>query len=373
MSRFRLLLWRLQRPLAVAYVALLCGAAAAIWFYHTRVPASLDTGMTVAVRSWFHEATFRDVERAKSELALAATTVDVAERDQLREFARQRLEAYLAMQRTVQPDRLHTQAVVEATETLADLHRSEGRTSRAARLLTDLAKRIPLNYHLRWAAGRALRDAGDLVGATAAFREAFKLAINHAELAEDYLEMLSEQNAFEDILWVARMFASGSRAGRPSVELKVGVARSAMQRAVLDWSGIPVEHGSYTRAVTRFGLRRGTECVVDVPRDMFDDWSDPGRLFVQARFENVYDGVRVRAMRYTTRDGRAHELVLDAENSSVFHRPHSGVEAYVEIRPGIEAAEVSTIELVYSCDEQELSDRALAIIERARRNMGQDR
>lgn len=373
MGRLRSFLWRMQRPLAVGYVALLGAVAGAIWLYHSRVPASLDTGMTVAVRSLFHRATFREVERARTDLEAAAAATDPVERDQLRDDARERLEAYLATQRSVQPDRLHTQAVVAATELLAELHREQGRTNRAARLLTELADRIPLNYRLQWLAGRALRAAGDLPGAAASLRAAFKLAINHADLAEDYLELLSEQNAFEDILWVARTFASGARAGRPSAELKVGVARSVSQRRVLEWSGIPVEHGAYRRSVTLFGLRRGSACVLRTPQGMFDDWSETGRLFVQVRFEGVYDGVRARVMRYRTRDGQQHELLLGPENSSTFHRPYSGVEAYVEIRSSLDAASVAELEIEYSCAEHELSNRALGIIERARRNTGQDR
>lgn len=373
MTPLRVFLWRFQKPLAAGYIALLGGVAFALWFYWAKVPASIDTGLTVAMRSLFHSSTFADVDRARADLQRAAVARDDHERTALRADARARLEAYLDSQPSVQPDRLHTQAVVAATELLAELHAEAGRHGRAQQLLSRLASDIPNNYRLHWLAGRAAESAGDLAAAAVSLRAAFKLAVNHADVAEDYLEVLSEQNAFEDILWVAREFVAGVQAGRPMAELKVGVGRSATQRKALEFSGVPVEHGNYVRAVTLYGLSRGPLCRLVGPPDLFEDWSTAGTLFVLARFEGVYDGVRARALHYVLRDGTTHELVLSPENSVTYHRPHSGVEAYVEIRTDIDARDVAHIEIEYACREQALSKRCLAIVERARVNVGERR
>ena len=56
-----------------------------------------------------------------------------------------------------------------------------------------------------------------------------------------------------------------------------------MQRSVLDWSGVPVEHGSYARSVTIYNLGRGARSTIRPPRDLLDDWTDGGPLFAQLR------------------------------------------------------------------------------------------
>lgn len=373
MNRIRLFLWRHQRLLAAAYLSTVAFAVFAVWFYWARVPASVDTGLTVAIRSLYHSETFAHVRLAQRDFDRGAAATDTDVRDELWNSARRRLEFYLDSQSSVQPDRLHTQAIVAATELLARIHRERGQPRRAAKLCSRLAEKIPLNYHLHWLAGQALEEAGDLPAAARALRTGFKLAINNADLANDYLSVLSEQNAFDDILWVAKHFDNGIACGRPSAELKVGVGRGGLQRQVLKWSGVPVEHGNYTRSVTIFGLNRGPSCWLRAPVDLFDDWSQPGALFVQCRFEGVYDGVRGLSMRYWTRDGSEHSLALSEDTLATHHRPMSGVESYLEIRSTIDATTVQRIEIEYSCAQQALSKGSRAAIARATANVGGER
>ena len=173
--------------------------------------------------------------------------------------------------------------------------------------------------------------------------------------------MLSEQNLFDDILWVAHEFAAGVRAGRPMAELKVGVGS---QRDPAQGPGRSPGSRSSTATTSReFTLiRSGSRRRLAVSvhrRDLFGGVEDrAGKLFVQARFEGVYDGVRVRAMHYTLRDGTSPRTRPDpGELGFVPATRYSGVEAYVEVRSDLEASEVAHVELEYSCREHELSKR----------------
>ena len=106
---------------------MLATVAVAIWVYWKKVPASIDTGLTVALRSMAHASTFDAVERARADLERAAITDGLrSNASTLESDAEARLEAYLASQASVQPDRLHTQAIVAATELLATIYADDG-------------------------------------------------------------------------------------------------------------------------------------------------------------------------------------------------------------------------------------------------------
>ncbi len=370
MSPLRVFLWRRRRPLAALYLVVLLIAVGVVYGYARYVPDSIDTGLTVAVRSTFWHDTFREVQRARIDFDKSQNATDPAERTRLLRNARQRVEMFLGEHPSVQPDRLYTQAIVAATELLSEIHIARGKPSRAARVLEALADRVPLNYRLRQLEAEAKVAAGDLGGAADAFRDSFKLALNHPDVAESYLEVLAELARFEDVVWVADQFERAVRRGAPSVELKVGPARSGLQRRVLDLSGVPVEHGSYSRSVTFYNLGRGARSTVSSPPDLLADWDSGGPLFVQLRFESVYEQLEVLEFRYWTRDGKRSTLVLGADSVRTFHRPHSGVEYYVEIRTDLDPSTVARFEVDYRTPTQKLSSDAEAIVAKARANLG---
>ena len=211
--------------------------------------------------------------------------------------------------------------------------------------------------------------AGETVEAARCFREAFKLTLNHPEVAEAYIAVLDRMNAYGDILWAADQYARGSRRGTPRVEAKIGVARKALHRWVLDFVGIPVEHGAYVRSVVVTGLERGERKTLALPLDMLRNWRSQGTpLYVQLKFENIYDGLRIEALRYRRPGEPFREMELDEGQVAYLHRAHSGAEYHAEIRTDLDLAKLDAVEVVYSCPEHRLSSSLDLVIEKARAN-----
>jgi hypothetical protein len=323
--------------------------------YVAWVPDEIDTGITVAARAWFYGRTFREVAAARAEVAAG----DLA-------AARARLERFLAEHDDVQPARLETHAVIDAGVLLSDVLTEMGRPGRGAELLAPLIERIPLEYKLHWAQGRAFAADGDHAAAAGPLREAFKLTLHHTGVIEDLLSSLGELNASRDVAWVADEYQRALRRSAPHATLMVGFPRSDLERFGLRAAGIPVQHGRFVRHLERFDLVRGSGQRLEFPPEMFADWTFPGELVLHVRMENVYEGFTVDSMEVIRRDGRAES---SAPKVAYLHRDGSGVGAYAEIFTGIQGGEVERVALQYSCDTPSLSERARRVIARARRNL----
>jgi len=358
-ARLRSILWRHQTVLATVYVAFLIAGCLALIGYGLKLPRHLDIGFTVAVRSALYQRTFREVDRAREELSSGDLTHSEA-----------RLTRFINRHDDVQPSQLATHAVSAAHELLAEIYLRQGRTGKATRLLDGLAQKTPLDYRAWLLQGQAAEIAGDVETSLESYRQAFKLAPNHPGVVEEYLGLLSELNDHEEILWVEDQFHRAARRGSPLLTLKVGGARSPIQRRLLEWAGIRVEHGSYHVSLELDNLSHGAGQRLILPPDLFHEWPHPpGSLYLQLRFENVYEELRLDALHYLTKDGERREYALTPGRVRYQHRPHSGVEYYAEIRTDIDVDEIETLELVYSTlPEMRLTDDAHAIIDKARVN-----
>jgi len=358
-GRLRSFLWRHQAILATVYLILLIGGCLALISYALRLPRRLDIGLTVVARSVLYQRTFREVDRARDAFASGDFT-----------SSETRLTRFLDRHDDVQPGQLQTHAVTAAHELLAETYLAQGRAGKATRLLEDLTRHTPLDYRAWLLKATAARTAGDIETSLLSFRQAFKLAPNHPGVAESYLSLLSELNDHEQILWVEDQFERAARRGSPLLTLKVGRARSPLQRRLLEWAGIEVEHGNYHGSLELANLPNGAEQRLSLPPDLFASWPrPPGSLYLQLRFENVYEELRIDALRYLTKNGESRDYTLTPQTVRYQHRPHSGVEYYAEIRTDIDVDDIESMELFYSAfPESRLSAQAHAIIEKARVN-----
>ncbi len=358
-GRLAMFLWKHQLSLAFLYLVLLGGAVWGVYWYAYRVPPAADAGLAVMARSVAYQRTFDQVEAACREIGQGNLA-----------NAETRLRVFIYDHQHVQTNQLETHALTDAHEALADIYLRQGKFQKAANVLDDMAERTPLNYRLWYLKGNACKAAGDTNEAVKAFRRAFKLALNHTEITESYLGALSELNAYADILWVADHFQRAARRGAPSVLVELGVARTKLHRRLLRLAEVPVKHGTYFRRTTLERLPRGSHRKITIGHEFLDPWPfAPKPLYVQLRFNNVYDGLQIEAFHYTTRDGERHVFPLNQSRLSYLHRPHSGAEYYAEIRTDLDVRELRQIEVVYSCPEAGLSDDALAIVDKARTNL----
>ena len=358
-ERLRLLLWRHQRLAAYLYLALILAFLGCLLWYRYRVPHGLDTAVAVALRSVAYQGTFERVDQVRADIE--AGRLGLAE---------QRLDRFIAEHRHVQPAQLATHAVTEAHELLADVYRRTGRMRRRIEVLEAMILRTPLNHRLWHLKGNACRDVRDMAEAARCLREAFKLTLNNPEVVDSYIAVLDDQNAYEDILWVADHYARAKRRGAPRAEVKVGVARSSLERRGLAWAGIPVEHGIFDRNVSLAGLARGERKVLSLPREMFVGWGSPsGPLYVQLKFENVYEELRIDALRYRRKAGEPEEVAVGEDKIAYLHRPHSGASFYAEVQTDLDARELEALEIVYSCPEHVLSAQTHRAIAKARVNV----
>ncbi len=345
--------------LSLGYLGLLFAMACGLYWFRYRMPRGLDVGIAVVLRNVAYQRTFKEVARARGEI----------ERCDLSK-AEQRLELFLARHGRVQPDQLDTHAVSDAHELLAQVYLRTGRPGRALKALEAMIGQTPQNYWLWLSKARTQEEISDLEGAAVSFREAFKLAPNHPEVAEEYIASLSSLNSSEEIVWVADEFRRAVRRGGPMVTVKVGPLREDLERRLLSWAGVEVEHANFDRTLELFNLPRGPRRRIPVPEEMFAPRTDAqGTLVVQLRFEGVYDGLVIDELHYTRTSGEQGSLDLSADPTSYLHRPHSGVEFYAEVRTPFGMNDLKAMEMVYSCPQSVLSQDALAIVEKAGINL----
>lgn len=359
-ARLRTFLWRYQVLVTVGYLAILIGGCLVLMAYGPRLSAGANIGFTVAARSIVYQRTFREVERARLELSEG----DLAS-------AETRLTRFIRRHDDVQPGQLATHAVTTAHELLAEIYLIQGRAGKATRILEGWAETTPLDYRVWLLKAHAARAAGDRITARESYRQAFMLALNHPRVVEDYLGLLSELNDFEEIMWVEDQFRRAARRGRPIVMVKAGSARSPFQRGILEWAGIEVEHGRYFRSLELYGLSFGRERELMLPADLFDRWPHRrGSLYIQLRFENVYEELRIEALHAITKGGERRDLALTPDRVRYQHRPHSGVEYYAEIRLEVDVDEIETVGITYTAlPEMVLSEQAREIVDKARVNL----
>lgn len=351
--------WRQRWWLALLVGALVFAVVRAPWWYVRHVTPDHDLGATIALRSIAYGNTFREVERARGEVDRG-----------LDERARLRLRRFLDTHRHAQPGQLHTHAVTDAQELLADIHLKQGRSRRALRQLVEARERTPLNWWLWYREGLIRRGRGDLAGAAEALREAFKQTLTHAAVARDLIEVLAQQGRHEQVLWVADHFDRARRRCAPFVQAKAGPARPGLQRRILDWSGIALEHGDYGGVLEITGLARGRERTFDLPAALFADVGDEGDgVYLQLRFQNVFDGLAIDSIAAVREDGTGERIDLDPAQMDWLHRPHSGGDCYVQVHLPLPRRGLAAVRVVYTCAQQVLSEAARALIAHARRNV----
>jgi tetratricopeptide (TPR) repeat protein len=355
----RFYFWRHRKGLAALYLALLGGCCGALYLYYTRVPYSAEIGATVALRSLLYDRTFRTVDRARAELEAGRP-----------ERAERLLLHFLEEHADVQPGQLYTHAVTDAHETLADLYRGQGKLGKAAATLEAAVRRTPLHYWIWYRLGQVQEERGRLAEAADCLREAFRLTLDHPDVVNDYLGVLAELVRPEEIVEVADHFERASRRAAPIVTVKAGPPRPELQRRVLAAVGIPVEHGEFYRSEREYGLPRGPRVEVEVPVELVAGLPRaPEEIRLQLRFQNVYDGLVVHALRWEREDGTTGGQELAADQVAYLHRPHSGVEFHAELAVALPPGPLTRLAVVYSCPRHELSAESLGIVENARRNV----
>ena len=356
-GRVRLFFWRHQKKLGVAYLGLLGLAWLGFFVVAQGTPYSIDIGAAVALRARAYHASFEDVRTAEDEI----------ERGKLY-TARRRLENYLEEHEGVARAQLHTHAVVRAHELLAGLYQRDNRPGRAVRLLKGLCERLPLHYRAWYLRGKAEKAAGDSGAASESFATAFRMTLNHPDVAEAYLGVLADLTEFDQIVWAADQFDRAARRAGPTALVKVGIPRGTVQLAGLNWAGIPIEHGTFFRSVEMRNLPRGKRQSMACPPELFRYWrSTRPTVTIQTRFEHVYSGLEVHGLR-VTRDGKVTDVEIEPGDVRYYHHPHSGREAYAEFNVNRETVQNADVELIYSCPVHALSTDTQAIVDKARAN-----
>lgn len=359
--RLRQFAYRHRRWLAGLYLLLVLVVGGGLWAYVSLVPDDVDLGLTIAARAWFYRDSFAAVEAAEREMAQGESG---------RLSARARLEEFLADHAQIQPAQLWSHAVARAGVLLAELHIANERPQRGAEAIAPLLERLPLDYTLWWAHGRALEADGEFADAAKSLRRAFELTLHHAGIVEDYLACLGEINAFTEVAWVADEWERALVRAAPKALLKVGIPRRPLERRVLSAVGIDVEQGRFFRHEEKWGMPRGKECRVEFPPAMFEPWSWHEELVVQLRLDQLWDGFTVDALEIERRDGRVEQRVPAV---GYLHRAGSGVNAYAELFTGVPGDEVARVTLTYSCAQPTLSAKAQRVIQKARANLAPSR
>lgn len=355
--RLRQFAYRHRRWLAGLYLLLVLVVGGGLWAYVSLVPDDVDLGLTIAARAWFYRDSFAAVEAAEH---------DLEQGESGRASAQARLEEFLAEHAQVQPAQLWSHAVARAGVLLAELHVANERPMRGAEAIEPLLERLPLDYTLWWAHGRALEADGEFAAAAKSLRRAFELTLHHPGIVEDYLGCLNEINAFAETAWVADEWERALVRAAPKALLKVGIPRRPLERRVLSAVGIDVEQGRFFRHLEKWGMPRGAGCRVEFPPAMFEPWGWHDELVVQLRLDQLWDGFTVDLLEIERRDGRVERRVPQV---GYLHRDGSGVNAYAELFTGVPGDEVARVTLTYSCAAPELSAKAQRAIAKARANL----
>ena len=354
-GRLRLFAFRHRRSLAVAWLLLVVVVVGAPWAYVAWVPDDVDLGLTIATRAWCYERTFAEPEAARREF-------EAGRYDE----ARARLERFLAEHHDVQPASLWTHAVSRAGVLYADLAIAMRRAGKGAEAIAPLCLRLPLDYQLWWAQGRAFEANGDFREGADALRRAFELTLHHAGVLDDYLACLGEINAFAEVAWAADEWERAQVRGAPKALLKAGIPRTASEQRALSAVAIPIEHGRFFRHEERWGVARGDAVRIEFPAAMFEPWPWNDELVVQLRLENCYDGFEVTGFELERKDGRV-ETALPAVAS--LHRDGSGVAAYAELFTGVAGSDVKRVALTCKIPRHELNAKSRRVILKARENL----
>jgi len=355
--RMRLFLWRHQRLLTILYVGILALVWAGFLLFAYATPGRYGVGITVVARALAYHDSFEEVKVAREDIRAGHM-----------DDAQLRLERFLEVTKDVQRSQLETHAVVEAHETLSDLHMRLDRPRRAIKLLRDLTERVPLHYRAWYLRGLAEKKGASSSAAAKSLDRAFRLTLNHIDVTEAYLLVLAELPDLEKVVWVADQFARAQQRAVPSAVVKVGVPRSVLERYSLGWAGIPVEHGTFFRQFEARGLTRGNRQVISCPAELFADWPSSNVITVQLRFEHVYRDLRVDALRCRI-GAEQMEFALDPQDVRHLHQPNSSREAFVEFDVRLDIGMATDFEILYSCPERRLTDESLAIIDKARANL----
>jgi tetratricopeptide (TPR) repeat protein len=351
----RLLLWRFRRTLAVLWITANLAAVGLLVAYYFWLPAEADVGVAILARTLAYRHTFREVDRATAELAEGKT-----------EPAASRLRLFLREHDRVQSGHIDAHAVTDASLALAEAHVRSERLNDAISVITRSTRIEPLDYRLWYKLGQLYGRGGDEGQGARSFRRAFLLAPNHPDLTSDYLALLGPVAALDEAQWVADQFERASRRGLPSALVKVGPPRSALQRRLLDWAGVPVEHGDYRAAYPAFNLARGAHREVLLPPALLAASPADEPLYIWLNFSDVYHGLQIEALRYRTVSGEEREAVLAAGQVSYLHRPDSAKDYYAEVRSDLRPGQLSALSVVYSCPEHTLTAEAGRVIARAR-------
>lgn len=355
LDRLRSFAYRHRRGLALCYLLLTAGLGGGLWAYVRFVPDDVDLGVTIAARAWFYERTFAEPDAARREAAAGDT-----------DAARSRLERFLAEHAEVQPSQLWTHAVSRAGVELADLWTADRRGNRGAEAITPLLERLPSDYQLWWAKGRALEADGDFRAAADALRRAFELTLTHAGVLDSYLACLGEINAFAEVAWAADEWERAQVRAAPHGLIKAGIPRTPLERRVLGAVGIAVEQARFFRHQELWAVARGDAVRIDFPAAMFEPWPWREELVVQLRLEGLWDGFEVTGCEVTRRDGVCVERLPAV---GMLHRDGSGVGAYAELCTGVPGDQVAGVTLTCRIPEPALSAKSQRAIRKARENL----
>ncbi|MBM4013405.1 MAG: hypothetical protein FJ293_00345 [Planctomycetes bacterium] len=355
LGRLRSFAYSHRRVLAAAYLLLTLITGGGLWAYVAWVPDDVDLGLTIAARAWFHERTFAEPDAARAEAAAGDHAT-----------ARDRLERFLADHPRIQPAQRWTHAVSRAGVQLAEAWVALGRPNRGAEALVPLLERLPTDYQLWWAQGRAFDADGDFKAAARSLRRAFELTLTHPGVLDDYLAALGELNAYAEVAAAADEWDRAQVRGAPRGLIKAGIPRRPLERDVLGAVGVPVEHARFFRHQELWALPRGEDVRIEFPAAMFEPWPWREELVVQLRIENLWDGFAVTGCEVARRDGSRETRLPEV---ALLHRAGSGVGAYAELFTGIPGNQVASVALRCRIPQASLSTHSQRVIRKARENL----
>ena len=350
--------WKHQKKIATIYLLVLVIVASTPVFYYFVVPDSFDTGLAVVLRAIAYKNSFDDIKEAKSEIASGRTSE-----------AEARLLRFIEKNSDIQPAQLMTHAFTEASILLANIYRKQGKLNKATLVMAQCIQICPLNYYVWYSAGIMQRARGNSDKAIEYLHEAFKLAPGNPVVVAEYLALLGEEGKSEKVMWVFDHYERARIRGAPFVQVKVGVARSPLQRQVLEFANIVVGHGFFTRTHNIYGLARGSGRSFRIPLEMFDSW--PVRndvIYIQLEFHNIYQGLTVEGLSITDSSGVVEGIDFTQEQMAYLHQPNSGGSYYAEFDIELDLKNRESLAVNYSCSEHNLAKSSLRIIEKARLN-----
>lgn len=357
-AKIKLILWRHSPLLALVYLILVLAIFAIPAGYYFFASRTVDDGLAVVLRALAYKRSFSQVELARKELQAGRLS-----------DAELILLQFTAESRETQSAQLTTHALTEAHFMLAEIYKSQGKLNKAVNALVPMLEVTPLNYMLWYRTGLLYKERGDIDTAARMLLEAFKQALNHPQVTEAYIEVLDEGARYADIAWVYDQFRRALKRAAPMLLVKMGTPRSQFQRTIMELADIPIEHGVYTRVCKVFNLERGDHRKAAIPSDMLDWHSERKQIYMQCRFENIYEDVKLEGLRISGKDGNDVILRFGEEQVNYLHRLDSGGENYAEICLNLDLEEIETLEIIYSCEVYELSESVMRIIAKANRNL----